>query len=47
VVSYKLKCESRSVTTNWVGADPAVLNRAATFPPYFLSVLLDRPRHLT
>lgn len=32
VVSYKLKCESRSVTTNWVGEDMAVLNGAATFP---------------
>jgi predicted metalloprotease with PDZ domain len=31
VVSYKLKCQSRSVTTNWVGADMAVLNGAATF----------------
>jgi predicted metalloprotease with PDZ domain len=31
VVSYKLTCESRSVTTNWVGEDLAVLNGAATF----------------
>src|SRR5262249_45074083 len=31
VVSYKLKCESKSVTTNWVGDDMAVLNGAATF----------------
>jgi predicted metalloprotease with PDZ domain len=31
VVSYKLKCASRSVTTNWVGDDMAVLNGAATF----------------
>jgi predicted metalloprotease with PDZ domain len=31
VVSYKLKCESRSVTTNWVGDDLAVLNGGATF----------------
>jgi predicted metalloprotease with PDZ domain len=31
VVSYKLRCESRSVTTNWVGDDLAVLNGAATF----------------
>jgi predicted metalloprotease with PDZ domain len=31
VVSYTLKCESRSVTTNWVGDDLAVLNGAATF----------------
>ncbi|HKB02998.1 MAG TPA: hypothetical protein VKD90_12310 [Gemmataceae bacterium] len=31
VVSYKLKCESRSVTTNWVGDDLMVLNGAATF----------------
>lgn len=32
VVSYTLKCESRSVTTNWVGDELAVLNGAATFP---------------
>jgi predicted metalloprotease with PDZ domain len=32
VVSYRLKCESRSVTTNWVGEDMAVLNGAAAFP---------------
>jgi predicted metalloprotease with PDZ domain len=31
VVSYKLKCDSRSVTTNWVGDDMAVLNGGATF----------------
>lgn len=31
VVSYKLKCESRSVTTNWVSDDMAVLNGASTF----------------
>ena len=31
VVSYTLRCESRSVTTNWVGEDMAVLNGAATF----------------
>ncbi|SRR5579883_145393 len=31
VASYKLKCDSRSVTTNWVGDDMAVLNGAATF----------------
>jgi predicted metalloprotease with PDZ domain len=31
VVCYKLKCESRSVTTNWVGEDMAVLNGGATF----------------
>src|SRR5262245_38891668 len=31
VVSYKLRCDSRSVTTNWVGPDLAVLNGAATF----------------
>jgi predicted metalloprotease with PDZ domain len=31
LVSYKLKCESRSVTTNWVGDDLAVLNGGATF----------------
>jgi predicted metalloprotease with PDZ domain len=31
VVSYQLKCESTSVTTNWVGDAMAVLNGAATF----------------
>jgi predicted metalloprotease with PDZ domain len=31
LASYKLKCESRSVTTNWVGDDMAVLNGGATF----------------
>jgi predicted metalloprotease with PDZ domain len=31
LVGYKLKCDSRSVTTNWVGDDLAVLNGAATF----------------
>jgi predicted metalloprotease with PDZ domain len=31
LVSYKLECKSRSVTTNWVGDDMAVLNGAATF----------------
>jgi predicted metalloprotease with PDZ domain len=31
VVSYRLRCQSRSVTTNWVGEDLAVLNGAATF----------------
>jgi predicted metalloprotease with PDZ domain len=31
LVSYKLKCNSRSVTTNWVGEDMAVFNGAATF----------------
>ncbi len=31
VVSYRLKCEERSVTTNWVGEDYAVLNGPATF----------------
>lgn len=32
VVSYTLKCEGRSVTTNWVGDDLAVLNGAAALP---------------
>lgn len=32
VVSYQLKCESRSVTTNWVGDDLLVLNGGAAFP---------------
>ena len=31
IVSYRLFCNSRSVTTNWVGEDLAVLNGAATF----------------
>jgi predicted metalloprotease with PDZ domain len=31
LVSYKLKCDSKSVTTDWVGDDMAVLNGAATF----------------
>jgi predicted metalloprotease with PDZ domain len=30
-VSYRLDCEQRSVTTNWVAADLVVLNGAATF----------------
>jgi predicted metalloprotease with PDZ domain len=31
VVSYRLLCTGRSVTTNWVGDEYAVLNGAATF----------------
>jgi predicted metalloprotease with PDZ domain len=31
VVTYRLLCNRRSVTTNWVGDDYAVLNGAATF----------------
>jgi predicted metalloprotease with PDZ domain len=31
VVTYKLRCDSKSVTTNWVGDDLAVLNGPATF----------------
>lgn len=31
MVSYKLLCNGRSVTTNWVGADLLVLNGAAAF----------------
>lgn len=31
LVSYKLLCNGRSVTTNWVGADLLVLNGAAAF----------------
>jgi predicted metalloprotease with PDZ domain len=31
VLSYRLLCKGRSVTTNWVGDDHAVLNGAATF----------------
>ena len=30
-VSYKLLCQGRSVTTNWVGEDLLVLNGGATF----------------
>jgi predicted metalloprotease with PDZ domain len=30
-VTYRLLCQSRSVTTNWVGADYAVFNGPATF----------------
>jgi predicted metalloprotease with PDZ domain len=30
-VTYKLSCEQRSVTTNWIGEEMAVLNGAATF----------------
>jgi predicted metalloprotease with PDZ domain len=31
VVSYRLTCTGRSVTTNWVSADHAVLNGSVTF----------------
>lgn len=31
IVSYRLLCSERSVTTNWVGNDLAVLNGPATF----------------
>lgn len=31
IVSYRLLCNSRSVTTNWIGEDLAVLNGAAAF----------------
>jgi predicted metalloprotease with PDZ domain len=31
ILSYRLLCNQRSVTTNWVGDDYAVLNGAATF----------------
>lgn len=31
VISYRLFCNSRSVTTNWVGDDLGVMNGAATF----------------
>jgi predicted metalloprotease with PDZ domain len=40
LVSYKLQCDSRSVTTNWVGDDLAVLNGAATF----LALVKSGPR---
>jgi predicted metalloprotease with PDZ domain len=39
-VRYKLRCDSRSVTTNWVGEDMAVLNGAATF----ITLAENRPR---
>jgi predicted metalloprotease with PDZ domain len=39
VVSYRVLCNERSVTTNWVGADFAVLNGAPTF------VTLAEPAH--
>lgn len=32
VVAYRLLCDQRSVTTNWIGDDLAVLNGAAAFP---------------
>ena len=32
VVTYRLRCEGRSVTRNWVGPDFAVLNGASAFP---------------
>jgi benzoate membrane transport protein len=32
VVSYRLRAESVSVTTNWVGPERGVINPAATFP---------------
>lgn len=32
VVSYKLLCDGRSITTNWVGDDMLVLNGGAAFP---------------
>ncbi len=31
IVSYRISCEQRSVTTNWISEDLAVLNGAATF----------------
>ena len=31
VVSYRLRCEQRSVTTNWISEELGVLNGAATF----------------
>lgn len=40
IVSYKLKCDSSSVTTNWVGDDMAVLNGGATF----LTLVENGPR---
>lgn len=40
LVSYALQCDSRSVTTNWVGQDMAVLNGAATF----LTLVEKKPR---
>lgn len=40
IVAYSLRCEQRSVTTNWVGEDLGVLNGAATF----LTLVEDGPR---
>jgi predicted metalloprotease with PDZ domain len=37
IVSYRLTCEQRSVTTNWVGREYAVWNGAATFITLFES----------
>jgi predicted metalloprotease with PDZ domain len=31
IVNYRIRCEERSVTTNWVGEDMGVFNGAATF----------------
>lgn len=51
IVSYRLRCEGRSVTTNWVGDDLAVFNGAATFltrvepagRPHEVRLTLPRP----
>lgn len=40
ILSYRLLCSQRSVTTNWVGEDYAVLNGAATF-----ITLVEQARH--
>ncbi len=44
VVSYEVLCERRSVTTNWVGDDLAVLNGAPTFVTLVESA--HRPHHV-
>lgn len=44
LVSYRLTCEQRSVTTNWVGPEYAVWNGAATFVT--LAASTKRPHDL-
>jgi predicted metalloprotease with PDZ domain len=50
IISYRLLCDARSVTRNWVGDDYAVLNGPATFitltprTPRTHDVRLDLPR---
>jgi predicted metalloprotease with PDZ domain len=46
VVSYQLKCEGRSVTTNWVDDQLAVLNGAPTFATLVESEWARRPHEI-